>query len=103
MWANLERDVDLKELAGIAGLSPSQFCRAFKESTGMTPHAALTQCRIERAQALALNNPDTKLTELALSVGYGSQASFGAAFKRLVGRSPGQWRRSRDADASKPD
>ncbi|MBX9692895.1 MAG: AraC family ligand binding domain-containing protein, partial [Cyanobacteria bacterium] len=25
MWANLERDVDLKELAGIAGLSPSQF------------------------------------------------------------------------------
>lgn len=40
-------------------------------------------------------HPRMGLTEVALCVGYESQAAFGVAFKRATGVTPGQWRRER--------
>lgn len=91
--AHLADEVTLDELAAIAGLSPHHFCRAFRQSTGLPPHAWLAARRIERAQALMRAHPQMRLIEVALSVGYASQGSFGAAFKRATGMSPGDWRR----------
>ena len=93
--ANLGVEVSLAELAAIADLSPYHFCRAFKQSTGLPPHAWLTARRIERAQELMAEHPKMGLTEVALCVGYQSQAAFGVAFKRVAGVTPGQWRRGR--------
>lgn len=92
---HLAEDVSLAELAALADLSPYHFCRAFKQSTGLPPHAWLTARRIERAQELMTAHPRMGLTEVALGVGYDSQAAFGAAFKRATGATPGQWRRER--------
>ena len=36
-----------------------------------------------------------RMTEIALSTGYASQAAFGVAFRRVAGVTPGQWRRER--------
>ena len=44
-----EADVSLAALASDAGLSRFHFCRAFKESTGLSPHAWLRQHRLEQA------------------------------------------------------
>lgn len=91
----LADEVQLAELAALADLSTFHFCRAFKQSTGLPPHAWLTARRIERAQELMAAHPCMGLTEIALCVGYESQAAFGVAFKRATGVTPGHWRRER--------
>ena len=93
--ANLGSEVSLSELAAIADLSPYHFCRAFKQSTGLPPHAWLTARRIARAQEMMLAHREMGLTEIALGVGYSTQAAFGVAFRRVTGVTPGQWRRER--------
>jgi AraC family transcriptional regulator len=95
LMARLADDIALAELAAIASLSPHHFCRAFKQSTGLPPHAWLAHKRMERAQEMMAAHPQMGLTEIALCVGYQSQAAFGAAFKRVTGATPSQLRRGR--------
>jgi AraC-like DNA-binding protein len=45
--------------------------------------------------AVRLRDTDAKLLEIALDVGYESEAAFSRAFKREVGMAPGAWRRER--------
>lgn len=95
LLSHLDQDVSLGDLATLVDLSPHHFCRAFKQSTGATPHAWFTQRRIERAQELIAEVPAMGLTEVALSVGYASQSAFGTAFRRVTGTTPSAWRRER--------
>lgn len=95
MLTHLGEEIPMIDLATIARLAPHHFCRAFKQSTGLPPHAWLVARRIERAQEMMLGHPDKGLIEIALAVGYQSHAAFGAAFRRATGVSPGQWRRER--------
>jgi AraC family transcriptional regulator len=97
LLANLAEDVGLAELAAIAGLSPHHFCRAFKHSTGLPPHAWLAAGRMERAKEMVAAHPGMGLIEVALCAGYSSQTTFGIAFKLAAGRTPEQWRRERIA------
>jgi len=94
MRDQLARDVSLRELASLAHLSSHHFCRAFKRSTGLPPHAWLTQQRVERAKEMMASHPAMGLTEIALCVGYASQTTFGVAFRRATGFTPSQWRTS---------
>lgn len=87
-----DADVSLAALATDAGLSRFHFCRAFKESTGMSPHAWLRQYRLEQAMAM-LREPSTPVVSVAAALGYGSQTAFAAAFKRMTGETPSEWRR----------
>ncbi|HZF43782.1 MAG TPA: AraC family transcriptional regulator [Sphingomonadaceae bacterium] len=93
--SHLDHDHSLAELAGLIDLSTFHFCRAFKRSTGTTPHAWLTHRRVERAKDVMSADSDVGLTEVALSVGYGSQSAFGTAFRRVTGTTPSAWRRER--------
>lgn len=54
----------------------------------------LTQWRMQVASGM-LRDTNAKLTEVAGSVGYDSEAAFSRAFKRVAGVSPGAWRRDR--------
>ncbi|VIO67588.1 Regulatory protein SoxS [Bradyrhizobium ivorense] len=87
-----DADVSLAALASDAGLSRFHFCRAFKESTGLSPHAWLRQHRLEQAMNM-LRDPDTSIVSVAAELGYASQTAFAAAFKRLTGETPTDWRR----------
>src|SRR5262249_36361698 len=49
---NLEKDLNLSEIASSTGMSQFHFARAFKQSTGLTPHQHLTRTRIEKAKQL---------------------------------------------------
>jgi AraC family transcriptional regulator len=87
-----EADVSLAALASDAGLSRFHFCRAFKESTGLSPHAWLRQHRLEQAMQM-LRDTDDSIALIAAALGYASQTAFAAAFRKLTGETPSDWRR----------
>jgi AraC family transcriptional regulator len=91
--ANVKDDLGLAEVAGVVGLSPWHFARAFKESTGVPPHRWLIQRRLELAQDL-LARTDLRITEIAAAVGYDDPNQLARIFRRYVGTSPGAWRRA---------
>jgi AraC-like DNA-binding protein len=92
--ANLERPIPIDELARLVGLSSSHFCRSFKRTVGLSPHAYLTRLRIEFAQGLMLTTQDP-LTQIALRCGMCDQSHFTKKFRRVVGETPHSWRRIR--------
>jgi len=87
-----DADVSLAALAADAGLSRFHFCRAFKDSTGLSPFTWLRQRRLE--QAMEMLRDGTPVVSIAAALGYASQTAFAAAFKKLTGMSPTDWRRS---------
>ncbi len=90
--SDVEADVSLAALASEAGLSRFHFCRAFKESTGLSPHAWLRQHRIEQAMNM-LRDTDESIVSIAAALGYSSQTAFAAAFRKMTGETPRDWRR----------
>lgn len=93
LTANLDRVLSLSELADLVDLTPKYLCTAFRLSTGLPPHAWARRLRVERAKSL-LAKPHVSLSEIAFTLGYGSQAAFATAFRRETGWTPSQWRRS---------
>jgi len=89
---NFERDIALKDIANFVFLSSSYFARAFKEEMGTTPISYLLKVRIERAKEL-LANTNSKVSDIALSVGFSNQQRFNEIFKKLVKMTPLQYRK----------
>ena len=84
----------LKEMASIAGLSPTHFGRAFRAATGMPPHKYMQDLRMQRARRL-LETTKLSITQIALECGFEQSTSFATSFKKLVGVSPRMWRAER--------
>jgi AraC family transcriptional regulator len=84
---NLERDLNLSEIASSTGMSPFHFARAFKQSTGLTPHQHLTRTRIEKAKQLLVKS-HMPIVEVCKQVGFQSQSHFTTVFRRLTGLTP---------------
>ena len=87
-----DADVSLTALASDARLSRFHFCRSFKESTGLSPHAWLRQHRLKQAMNM-LRDTDASVVSVAAALGYASQTAFAAAFRKLTGETPSNWRR----------
>jgi AraC family transcriptional regulator len=88
--AGLNGDLRLLTLANECGLSISHFCRAFKQSFGMSVHRYVIQRRIEFSKFL-LKSSSSSIAEIALQTGFCDQAAFSRTFGRLVGTSPRRW------------
>jgi AraC-like DNA-binding protein len=91
MDANLAEPVSLADIAAAAGLSRMHFAAQFRMATGLRPHEYLLQRRIERARELLLHSL-LPLVEIALDVGFKTQAHFTTVFARLVNETPNAWR-----------
>ena len=83
----------LPALAAIAGMSRSAFALRFRQSVGQAPVTYAARWRM-RVAALRLKNTASSVSGIAASLGFLSDAAFGAAFRRVYGVSPGQYRRS---------
>jgi AraC family transcriptional regulator len=88
MDARADNSLTLTDLAGEAGLSPTHFARAFKESVGRAPHQHLMAVRLERARRL-LESPNAALADVAARAGFADQAHLTRLFKRQFGVTPG--------------
>lgn len=88
-----DRPLDLEAIARQAHFSRYHFLRAFRRAYAITPHQYLTQRRLDRARDL-LEGSDLSVTEVCLAVGFQSLGSFSTLFRRHVGRSPADYRRT---------
>ncbi|MCA1452603.1 helix-turn-helix transcriptional regulator [Bradyrhizobium sp. BRP22] len=91
MNAYYDRRLTLIDLAKAAGLSRMYFAAQFRVATGLRPHQYLLRLRVEKAKAL-LATSDLPIVDVALSVGFSSQAHFTGVFKTLSGLTPRRWR-----------
>lgn len=96
---NLDRSLELDELAGVAHFSAFHFHRLFSAWMGETLGDYLRRRRLEMAAMRLLAQPRLPVLRVALGVGFGSAEAFARAFKLRFGLSPSAWR----AQESKPD
>lgn len=85
------REINIAQLAGLAGLSVPHFCRAFKETAGCPPYAFVLRRRIEMAKSY-LQFSAMSVTDIALACGFSSSSHFANMFKRQVGVAPLNYR-----------
>lgn len=91
---HLAERIGLEALARVVRMSPYHFARAFKHSAGLSPHAYVTERRLQRALAL-LRAGRLGVTETALACGFASSSHFAARFGRRFGFSPSALRAGR--------
>jgi len=85
--------LSLAELARHAGLSPARLSRLFKRQTGIALVDFRNRQRIEQFLAIYGAGQRTTMLEAALEAGFGSYPQFHRVFKRVLGCSPGEYRR----------
>jgi AraC-like DNA-binding protein len=89
--ADPRREWTVAALAAEASLSRATFARRFTHLLGLTPLGYVTDWRMALARE-QLRAGDTSLAAVARMLGYASEFSFAAAFKRHHGVAPGRWR-----------
>ena len=88
------KQITLKDMAQVAGVSPKYFCSFFKTMTSKTPVEYLTGYRIQKAAAILLSS-DNSITDIAYSCGFNDLSYFIKVFKDLKGISPKQFRKDK--------
>ena len=88
---NYTRNLKLNEIAGMASMNSSAFCRYFKENTGKTLLQYVMEMRVGYAcKLLALGEMD--ISQIAVECGFDSITHFNRTFKQLVNLTPTQYR-----------
>ena len=90
---HLDSGPSLEQMAAIARLSPNYFAWQFKRATGLPPHQYVLDRRVERAKQFLQTGSDISLAEVAAEAGFSDQSQFSHHFKRLIGVTPGQFRK----------
>jgi AraC family transcriptional regulator len=90
---HLDSGPTLEQMAAIARLSPNYFAWQFKRATGLPPHQYVLDRRIERAKQFLQTGSDIALANVAAEAGFSDQSQFSHHFKRLIGVTPGQFRK----------
>lgn len=88
---NIRHNIDINELAGIAGFSRTRFFTVFRDYTGSTPYAYVNSLRLKRAKSLLLNT-ETQIKTIALDLGFSSVGHFIERFRKETGMTPLEYR-----------
>jgi AraC family transcriptional regulator len=89
--AHCEEALSIDELAQQAAMSPYHFLRTFRALVGVTPHQYVLHTRLHRA-ALLLRRTEQPVADVAFDCGFGDLSTFNRRFKRVMGRSPSDYR-----------
>jgi AraC-like DNA-binding protein len=87
----IDGPLSLDELAQVAGMPVLRFLRSFSVTVGSTPHAYITERRMQRARVL-LSATDCAIADIAAGCGFAHQSHLGAVLKARLGLSPRQYR-----------
>lgn len=96
MLQDPSQDWTVESLGERAAMSRATYARQFQNRAGMPVGDFLLRVRMMRACEL-LRRSRRGLADIGQSVGYQSEAAFGKAFQRILGETPGRWRRAQRA------
>jgi len=83
----------LDDIAAHAYLSPYYLIRAFSRVIGLPPHIYQQQIRMRHAKEML--GQSISLAEVADQIGFADQSHFSNVFKKMVGVTPGEYKKSR--------
>lgn len=87
MQAHLGDELTIDRLAGVVGLSPFHFVRAFKGATGVPPHRFVGTLRLHRAEA-QLRRGQGPVERIANELGFENLSHFRRLFRAHAGTVP---------------
>ena len=93
LMARLDHPPSLYDLSRLVGINRNKLNQGFKEIYGDTVFNVLRAARLSKARTLMIQT-SLSLSEIALSVGYNSQANFTTAFRKEFGTPPNTFRRN---------
>ncbi|MEI9926887.1 MAG: helix-turn-helix domain-containing protein [Sphingomonas sp.] len=94
LGAHYDEPIALDQLARHANVSPSHLGFLFRSAIGMPFKTLLGHIRIHKAQEILTTDARSNITEIALMVGFADLSHFEKSFRRIVGKSPRDFRRS---------
>lgn len=90
---NYHRPLRVTDISGYLGLDRTYFSKLFSRNTGVSPQAYILQFRLEKSLAL-LTHTDLSLGEISRAIGLEELFYYSRAFKRLMGVSPSEYRKT---------
>lgn len=88
---HLSEKIKLEDISQFLDITTFQFCRKFKQATGLTFVKYLSHVRIDKGKIL-LHNRNLSVGQIAHDVGFQSLTHFNRIFRKLVGHSPTEYR-----------
>lgn len=98
---NFNREISLKEVAGVASMATSTFCNFFKEHYRSTFVEYLNIVRVGNACKL-LNEEDVNVVEIAYKCGFNNLANFNRQFKKIKKMTPSAYRKTTNVNVPQP-
>jgi AraC family transcriptional regulator len=93
---HLDDDLALDTLSSVAAFSKHHFHRQFTATFGLSVHRYIQLTRMKRASyQLAFRDGET-ITDIAMDAGYDAPEAFARAFRKRIGQSPSEFRKSPD-------
>ncbi|MFC0181288.1 AraC-type DNA-binding protein [Pseudarcicella hirudinis] len=96
---NFEKKISLEEVAEVANMSPTSFCRYFKSRTNKTYSQLLLEVRVGHACKLLIDG-NLSVSQICFDSGFNNSSNFNRHFKAITQKTPLQyqqeyWRRKR--------
>jgi AraC family transcriptional regulator len=83
----------LREIAGVARMSPDHFARSFKAATGLSPYQYVIHKRVQLAKN-PLAETELAISDVAVATGFSTSSHLATHVRRLLGVSPKALRQS---------
>lgn len=88
---NIEKNIEVKELAELAYVTKSYLIRMFKKEFGTSPIQYINKKKVEKAQLL-LFTTDKSIKDVAYTLGYNDHSYFIRMFRKISGTTPQEYR-----------
>lgn len=98
--SEFHRNLSVGEVAAVAGVSPLQLSRAFRQHQRRTISDYVHRLRIQFASEILLD-PDASLADVAIAAGFTDQSHFTRVFKQVTGLTPGSFQAEFTRDSSR--